>query len=186
MKSSTYYFDMKTKILPDFQICISVPLNIIHSMGNLLERGNCIISVALWAWVAVLFCCDRLFLIWCLACKNKLNFVFLLKIFTNLWFGGKCLLINLMNILPILVLTDLLYGGLYLIIKRFLFFWFWLFSFDCWYCSLVLYQLYSSTFFIVNDSWKISLHDDKIENFFSIDRGISLMIDGWWSELMRI
>ena len=26
MKSSRYYFDMKTKILADFQICISVPL----------------------------------------------------------------------------------------------------------------------------------------------------------------
>ena len=26
MKSSTYYFHMKTKILADFQICISVPL----------------------------------------------------------------------------------------------------------------------------------------------------------------
>ena len=38
--------------------------------------------------------------------------VFLLNIFTNLRFGGKCLLINLMNVLPILVLTDLLYDGL--------------------------------------------------------------------------
>ena len=38
--------------------------------------------------------------------------VFLLTIFTKLWFGGKCLLINSMNILPTLVLTDLLYGGL--------------------------------------------------------------------------
>ena len=27
MKSSTYYFHLKTKILGDFQICISVPLN---------------------------------------------------------------------------------------------------------------------------------------------------------------
>ena len=26
VKSSTYYFHMKTKILADFQICISVPL----------------------------------------------------------------------------------------------------------------------------------------------------------------
>ena len=26
MKSSTYYFHMKAKILADFQICISVPL----------------------------------------------------------------------------------------------------------------------------------------------------------------
>ena len=26
-KFSTYYFHMKTKIIPDFQICISVPLN---------------------------------------------------------------------------------------------------------------------------------------------------------------
>ena len=27
MKSSTYYFPLVTKILVDFQICISVPLN---------------------------------------------------------------------------------------------------------------------------------------------------------------
>ena len=26
MKSSTYYFDIKTKTLADFEICISVPL----------------------------------------------------------------------------------------------------------------------------------------------------------------
>ena len=34
------------------------------------------------------------------------------------------------------------------------------------------------------DSWKISLDDDKIESLFSIDRGISSMIDGGSSELM--
>ena len=28
MKSSTYYFHVKTKILVDFQICISVPLKL--------------------------------------------------------------------------------------------------------------------------------------------------------------
>ena len=33
------------------------------------------------------------------------------------------------------------------------------------------------------DSGKISLDDDKIESFFSIDRGISLIINGGWSEL---
>ena len=27
-KSSTYYFHMKTKILADFQICVSVPLTV--------------------------------------------------------------------------------------------------------------------------------------------------------------
>ena len=53
----------------------------------------------------------------------------MVKIFTNLWFGGKCLLINLMNILPILVLTDLLYGGFNQIMLGFPFFFFWLFSF---------------------------------------------------------
>ena len=26
MKSSTYYFDIKTKTLADFEVCISVPL----------------------------------------------------------------------------------------------------------------------------------------------------------------
>ena len=30
VKSSTFYFDMKTKILADFKICISVPLILIH------------------------------------------------------------------------------------------------------------------------------------------------------------
>ena len=32
MKSSTHYFHMKAKILPDFQICISVPLMHIGSL----------------------------------------------------------------------------------------------------------------------------------------------------------
>ena len=36
------------------------------------------------------------------------------------------------------------------------------------------------------DSWKIFLDDDKIESLFSIDRGISVMIDGGRSELMQI
>ena len=36
MKSSTYYFHMKTKILTDFQICISVPLrNLSITLKNL-------------------------------------------------------------------------------------------------------------------------------------------------------
>ena len=29
VKSSTYYFDMKMKMLADFQICISVSLNVL-------------------------------------------------------------------------------------------------------------------------------------------------------------
>ena len=36
----------------------------------------------------------------------------MLKNFSNLRFDEKCLLINLMNILPILVLMNLLYGEL--------------------------------------------------------------------------
>ena len=48
------------------------------------------------------------------------------KIFTNLWLSGECLLINVMNISPILILTDLLYGGLNQIMLRFLCFFFWL------------------------------------------------------------
>ena len=31
VKSSAYYFHMKTKILADFQICISVPLNVTYA-----------------------------------------------------------------------------------------------------------------------------------------------------------
>ena len=48
--------------------------------------------------------------------------VFLLKIFTNLRFGGKCLPINLMNIFSILVLTDWLYVGFNQIVLGVLFF----------------------------------------------------------------
>ena len=60
--------------------------------------------------------------------QESLSFiVLLLKIYTNLRFGGKCLLINLMNILPILVLIHLLYGGLNQIILHFFF----SFYFDC-------------------------------------------------------
>ena len=33
-KSSTYYFYMKTKILADFQICISLPLDTSADCGN--------------------------------------------------------------------------------------------------------------------------------------------------------
>ena len=35
------------------------------------------------------------------------------------------------------------------------------------------------------DSWRISLDDDKIESLFSVDLGISLMIDGGWSEFKQ-
>ena len=74
--------------------------------------------------------------------QEKLSFiVFLLKSFTNLWFGGKCLLNNLMNIIPILVFTDLLYSELNRVMLRFLFFLFWSFSLCCWCCSLILYPL---------------------------------------------
>ena len=34
VKCSTYYFHMETKILADFQICISVPLNQIAGSTN--------------------------------------------------------------------------------------------------------------------------------------------------------
>ena len=36
MKSSTYYFHVKTKILADFQICISVPLSVENINGEVL------------------------------------------------------------------------------------------------------------------------------------------------------
>ena len=73
---------------------------------------------------------------------EQLSFlVFLLKVFTSLWFGGKRLLINLVNILSILLFMDLLYGGLNQKMLRFLFLLFWLFSFGCSYCSLVLCPL---------------------------------------------
>ena len=53
----------------------------------------------------------------------------------DLWFGGTYLLINILNILPILVLTDLLYGGLKQMMLRFFLFvlivFFLLFSFHC-------------------------------------------------------
>ena len=79
--------------------------------------------------------------------QNKMSFVmFLLKIFTKWCFGGKYLLINLMNIVLILVFTDLLYGGLNQIMLRFLFFLFWLFCSGCWYCNLFLYSLFFGHF----------------------------------------
>ena len=53
-----------------------------------------------------------IYLILCLACKNNWVLLFLWKIFINLWFGRKCSVIKLMNILAILVFTDLLYRGL--------------------------------------------------------------------------
>ena len=37
MKSSTYYFHMKAKILADFQICISVPLMFLFQFKNLQQ-----------------------------------------------------------------------------------------------------------------------------------------------------
>ena len=53
----------------------------------------------------------------------------------DLWFCGTYLLINILNILPILVLTDLLYGGLKQMMLRFFLFvlivFFWLFSLHC-------------------------------------------------------
>ena len=33
VKSSTYHFHMKTKILADFQICISIPLMVIPALS---------------------------------------------------------------------------------------------------------------------------------------------------------
>ena len=61
-------------------------------IGNLLERGNCIIFVALWPLVVVFLCSNHLFLILCLTCKNKIHCVFVenfyklmiwWKLFTN-------------------------------------------------------------------------------------------------------
>ena len=118
------------------------PLNVQSSLTRHLHNfcgsaGLCCSIFFLWSFIF-----DLMF-----GMQEWLSFiVFLLKIFTNLWFGGKCLLINLMNILPILVLTDLLYGGFNQIMLRFLFFLFWLFSFGCWYCSLVLYLCFLGIF----------------------------------------
>ena len=46
-KSSAYYFHMKTKILPDFRICISVPLkkeattSVFHFKKAKIKRKHC-------------------------------------------------------------------------------------------------------------------------------------------------
>ena len=40
VKSSTYYFHMKTTILADFQICISVPLKQIANRINGYRNGQ--------------------------------------------------------------------------------------------------------------------------------------------------
>ena len=41
MKSSIYYFHMKTKIMADFQICFSVPLSfLMFSDETLIQKFN--------------------------------------------------------------------------------------------------------------------------------------------------
>ena len=46
MKSSRYYFHMKTKIYADFQICISVPFNIkIFAKSNKIELSEEFIAI---------------------------------------------------------------------------------------------------------------------------------------------
>ena len=42
VKSLAYYFDMKTKILTDFQFCISVTLDHLFSKLHLKKVSNCI------------------------------------------------------------------------------------------------------------------------------------------------
>ena len=72
--------------------------------------------------------------------------MFLLKSFMNFWFGRKYLLTNLINILLLLVFIYLLKCGLNQMMLCFLFFLFQLFSFGCWYCSLVLDPLFFKHF----------------------------------------
>ena len=119
--------------------------------------------------------------------------MFLLKIFTNLWFDGRCLLINLMNILPILVLTDLPYGGLNQIMLRFLFFlfcfllivdivaWFYILGFICFLGIFHGKRQTSGKYFLMmiklrvffnwlwnffNDWWRVAWIDMNIFGFF--------------------
>ena len=102
----------ETGFFIDVKNLLSAPLNVNHSLVNLPYQGNCMVFVVLWAWVVVFFFVMLIYLILCLACKNNWVLLFLWKIFINLWFGRKCSVIKLMNILAILVFTDLLYRGL--------------------------------------------------------------------------
>ena len=109
-------------------------LNIIHSMDNPFNRqGSFIISVVLRAWVAVFFFVVTVYF-WSDVWHARIT-KFYCVFGEDLWFGGTYLLINILNILPILVLTDLLYGGLKQMMLRFFLFvlivFFWLFSFHC-------------------------------------------------------
>ena len=58
MKSSTFYFRMKTKILADFQICISVPLSC-----KIMQKKNFFDKCLLFPWLNWI-CFLRSNLIW--------------------------------------------------------------------------------------------------------------------------
>ena len=46
MKSSTHYFHMKTKILPDFQICISVPSKAFNNYSIIMANKSDVIIIS--------------------------------------------------------------------------------------------------------------------------------------------
>ena len=144
-------------------------------MGNLLQRGNCIIFVVLRPLVVVFFCCNHLFLIWCLACKNKFNCFFVENLYKPMiWWK---LLTKFLNIFLLLVFTDLPYGGLNQIILHFLFFYF-----DRFLLVVHIY-LYLMFFRHFSYSWKIFFDGVKIESLKSIDHGWWLMVVGLiWCE----
>ena len=86
-----------------------------------------------------------------------------------------------MNILPMLVLTDLLYCGLNQIMLRFLFF-----LFECFLLvvdAVAWFHVHCFLEIFNSKCLKNFFDDDKIESLFTIDRGISLMIDRGWSGL---
>ena len=131
---------------------------------------------ALWEFMMVLIFRVQLLLIFT---------VFLLNNLWNLWWGGKCFLIRLRNIFPMLVFTFLPYGGLNQMIFLFRYFLLLAVSIFAWYFSLCLYpDLSKASWYGVTESLKIFSENDNDESRDSIESGSCLMINGGWLDSM--
>ena len=77
MKSSTYYFHMKTKILPNFQICISVPLKAFNNYSIIMTNKSDVIIISSLQMLLLLLLIFKL-----TQQATLLNFMFLLNTLT--------------------------------------------------------------------------------------------------------
>ena len=83
MKSSTYYFHLKTKILTDFQICISVPLKPLNNFMRVewFSHVKCfyifyslnVFHVLMFSYRLNIFKCSIFFAGWVLSAFHVLN-----------------------------------------------------------------------------------------------------------------